>query len=104
MSTKLKKKELKAKKEKDYIVIEFPQENELINNSSYAIRIKASNASFVIVSIDDGEWVACYNSVGYWWYDWSGYTPGDHKIIARICNEDGCIIQESNTRNCLYKI
>ena len=104
MSLKLKKREVKAMKGKEQIVVEFPAENEVISNPDYSIRIESGSTGFVEVSIDGGEWVSCYNSVGYWWFYWSHYGPGEHKIIARLCDENGCVVKESEVRSCRYKV
>jgi len=93
----------KEKRDKEFVQVDFPQENELISHPDYSVRIKAGKASFVEVSIDGGEWLPCYNAAGYWWHDWYGYTTGEHSLAACIKDENGCIISSSNTRKCVCK-
>lgn len=65
--------------------VEYPQQDEKITSTQYSFRIGApAGAEGVDVSIDQGPWLACRNSAGFWWYDWSGYDNGEHEIIARI--------------------
>jgi hypothetical protein len=70
--------------------IEFPRDGETIAHPSYAIRIATSvKAAGVDVCIDQGEWQPCRESLGLWWYDWSGYDCGEHEAVARLRKPDG---------------
>ena len=91
-------------KDKNYIIIDYPQENEIINHPGYTIRIGASGNGVVEVSIDGGTWKQCHHSVGYWWYGWSNYPKGARKIIARLRDNNGKILKKSEVRNCTYQI
>ena len=76
-----------------YIVIDFPREKEVITSSEYTIRLGASHdAEKVEVSIDGGDFLACRHAVGYFWFDWSGYSKVAHKISARLTSKDGRIL------------
>jgi len=66
------------------VVIDFPVEGEIVTSPAYACRIGVSPTDRVEVSIDGKEWLPCRESVGYWWYDWSGYNAGPHTLQARI--------------------
>ncbi|MDI6641089.1 MAG: hypothetical protein QME68_02100 [Elusimicrobiota bacterium] len=96
-----------SRKTTRYVVIDYPQENEVISHPDYAIRISASDTSDTIVevSIDGGDWRKCrYADDGsgafYWWFDWSNYPVGEHKIIARICSNSGRTLKKSDIRTC----
>lgn len=66
------------------VAIDYPQRQDVILSSSYSFRIAADpELTHVEVSIDEGPWQACRRSVGYWWYDWSGFAPGRHQLLAR---------------------
>jgi hypothetical protein len=80
----LKVRKEKSQKEKLYVVIDFPMEGEIIRSGSYTFRLGGSPADRVEVSIDKRDWQACRPEVGYWWYDWSGYSAGPHTVQARI--------------------
>jgi hypothetical protein len=70
--------------------IEYPKHGESIGSREYTLRIAGpANVEAVDVSIDQGPWLACRGEVGYWWYDWSGYSDGDHELIARTRAANG---------------
>lgn len=75
------------------LTIDFPQEGEVITSSHYTIRISATEASDVEVSINEGPWQACRESAGYWWFDWSSYESGPHEIMARGVDREGDLIE-----------
>jgi hypothetical protein len=70
------------------LVVDFPAEGELVLSQDYTIRITASEEGAVELSLDGGPWLACRESVGYWWYDWKP-TPGDHEAAARVKKATG---------------
>lgn len=66
------------------VFVDFPAQEEGISARQYSFRFGAiPSADRVEVSIDRGPWLACRPSVGYWWYDWSGFGPGVHRVTAR---------------------
>ena len=70
--------------------IEYPLQDETITSSHYSFRIGAPAAAESLdVSINQGPWLSCRKSAGYWWYDWSGYDSGEHEIIARTKGKNG---------------
>ncbi len=74
----------------EYVVVDHPKNLENITSRHYAVRISVGDASAAVdISIDDGPWQACRHSVGYWWYDWSGFTPGMHQLLARTRMTNG---------------
>ena len=83
-----------------YIVIDYPNEAEIINGLHYALRIGASNDGYVEISFNDGEWLPCRFGSGYWWFDWMDFALGHHSLSARLVNHDGNIIAESSKRKC----
>ncbi|MDE2293807.1 MAG: hypothetical protein KGL53_17255 [Elusimicrobia bacterium] len=64
--------------------VDFPAEGECVTSPDYTFRIQAGQARRVEVSINGSLWEPCRRSVGYWWYDWSGYAPGRHQLVARM--------------------
>ena len=83
-----------------YIVVDHPQENELISGLHYAIRIGASDNGSVEISFDNGEWQQCRPSAGYWWFDWGYFTPGIHSVTARLRNADGKTLKKTPSIKC----
>jgi hypothetical protein len=81
------------------IDIDFPQENESVFWGHYAIRITSLIPGSVQICINNGEWLTCRNSDGFWWYDWHPLGPGTHSIIARVLNTEGKE-QKSKPRSC----
>lgn len=72
------------------LAVEYPRQNEKITSSTYTVRVYApENAKTVGISIDQGEWTSCRPSVGYWWYDWSGYENGEHEISVSMETSEG---------------
>lgn len=67
-----------------YVGVDYPQVGEILTSSQYAIRISTSAMEGVEISIDGKEWQPCRESVGFWWYDWSGFGAGVHTVVARI--------------------
>lgn len=69
------------------VTIDYPQERELVTSHSYTIRISASGYSEI--SFNGGkDWRSCREAGGNWWFDWSGYSSGAHKIVARTKTGD----------------
>ena len=75
---------VKAAQQKRYVRVDYPTEGETIASETYAFRVSASATERVEISIDNGEWLPCRPSVGYWWYDWSHFNAGPHSLQARI--------------------
>lgn len=69
--------------------IDYPQQDEAIEPGHYSFRIAASIATSVDISIDKGPWQTCRHSIGYWWYDWTGYDEGPHEAIVRTPEPNG---------------
>ncbi|MBI4375099.1 MAG: hypothetical protein HY549_01490 [Elusimicrobia bacterium] len=80
------------------VSIEYPRNGETITHPSYTVQISAiPEAIGVEISIDGGEWLACRESLGLWWYDWERYEPGEHRLLVRI-SKDGGIVETSTPR------
>ena len=70
--------------------LDYPRQDETITGRHYAIRVGAPlDAQKVEVAIDQGDWQACRQSAGYWWFDWTGYENGEHEITARLVTGTG---------------
>ena len=79
--------------------VEYPEEGEVVRHTEYTVRVgTVPEAVHVDVSIDDGEWLACRESLGLWWYDWSGISVGEHKVAARIHKDGGEIVVSAPRR------
>ncbi|MDR3112721.1 MAG: hypothetical protein LBU55_06140 [Elusimicrobiota bacterium] len=86
-----------------YIAIDYPFENEtLLSNHHYAIRISTSNDGYAEVALDGGEWFRCRFNDGYWWFDWVNFSYGYHVLSARLVNPEGKIISQTNNRKCKF--
>jgi hypothetical protein len=83
-----------------YIVIDYPNEAEVINGSHYALRIGTSNDGYAEISFNGDEWRSCRFGSGYWWFDWTDFDQGYHSLSARLVNHHGNIIAESGKRKC----
>ena len=72
------------------LAVNFPRQNEVVSSSQYTVRVLAPDGvKRVGISIDQGGWKSCRPSVGFWWYDWSGYDDGEHEIIVSMVTPEG---------------
>lgn len=72
------------------VLLDHPQQGEKITAPHYTFRIGTSgDTERVEILIDQGHWQPCRHSVGYWWYDWSGYTGGRHQAVVKAQTKDG---------------
>ncbi len=105
----MKKKSVKKKCVKDscrrrhYVVIDFPEDNEILFHCGYTVKIGASDGDCVQISIDGGNWSLCRKSEGYWWFDWIDYHEGFHKIEARLRSKNRTL-KNSIVRKCKYQL
>ncbi len=79
--------------------IDFPQEKEKVREGSYSVRISSDPNSDVEISINDGPWEPCRESVGHWWFDWSPKSVARCKLVARSRVGQGRW-KKSNIRSC----
>ncbi|HBL15717.1 MAG TPA: hypothetical protein DD417_02850 [Elusimicrobia bacterium] len=80
-----------AKNKSADLNLEYPESNEKVNLGWYTFRIASNVTGPVEVSIDDGPWMPCRESVGLWWFDYCCELPGKHKVVARVTNELGMV-------------
>lgn len=83
-----------------YVIIDHPSNGEVISGLHYAIRIGASENGAVEICFDGGDWQPCRNAGGYWWFDWGYFTPGEHAIVARLRDNDGNTLAQSQKILC----
>lgn len=78
------------------LAVDYPRQNEVITSAHYTVRVFAPvGAKRVGISIDQGPWKSCRPSVGYWWYDWSGYEDGEHELVtSMVMPDDKRVISE----------
>jgi hypothetical protein len=72
-----------------YVWIDHPQQKEMLHAADYVIRLGIGGADVAELSIDQGPWLSCRATSGYWWYDWRAIAPGEHTLVARIKTYDG---------------
>src|SRR5262245_44207967 len=71
-------------------ILDYPRHNEKIKSKHYSFRIGVPGlVKIVEIAINRGPWQACRHSVGYWWYDWSGYKPGKYQAVIRAQTAEG---------------
>jgi len=74
-------------------VLDHPQQGEKITSPQYTFRVGAvGDMERVEISVNEGPWQVCRYSVGYWWYDWSGYAAGRYQAAARARTRDGRLL------------
>lgn len=72
--------------------IDYPKAGEVVRHPSYTVRASVPGAAGAAVSVDNGGWQPCRESLGFWWYDWSGYGPGPHQLRVQALGPDGQIL------------
>lgn len=83
-------------------VLDHPQQGEKITAPHYTFRVGTiGDIARVEISLDAGPWQACRNAVGYWWYDWSGYTSGRYQLAVRAQTKDN---QEVISAPCKFQV
>ncbi|MBI5203271.1 MAG: hypothetical protein HY925_16895 [Elusimicrobia bacterium] len=74
---------VKDVKSQPAVRVDFPAEGEVAAPGGYTLRISAApETEDVEVSLDGGDWVCCREALGYWWFDWTDYKPGEHTLVA----------------------
>jgi len=70
--------------------LDYPQEGETIVSPQYTFRVGAAGEpERVEISLNQGPWLPCRYAVGYWWYDWTGYTSGRYQAAVRVYTKGG---------------
>jgi hypothetical protein len=82
---------------KNYVVVDYPQEGEILTSPGYTLRVSTSAVENVQISIDGRDFQPMRESVGFWWYDWNNYGAGAHTLVARI--QVGKRFQKSKARS-----
>lgn len=72
-----------ARKAAAPVLIDFPQEGEMVRPPHYTIRLSTPKPAPVEVSINGGPWQPARESCGFQWVDWTP-SAGDAKIVARV--------------------
>jgi hypothetical protein len=62
--------------------IDYPREGESVAPGHYSIRITADGAAEAQARVNGGEWGACREAVGHFWFDWAP-QPGAASIEVR---------------------
>lgn len=83
-----------------YLIVDHPIDMETIYGNHYAIRIGASADGYVEISFNNGEWQPCRYDAGYWWFDWTYFSPGHYEIKTRLVDTNGNSILETSPRKC----
>ena len=66
------------------VAIDYPRSGETIRPGHYSFRLSvAPTASHVEVSVDQGPWSPCRGAAGFWWFDWTDFAEGAHRLEAR---------------------
>ncbi len=69
------------------VVIDYPQEGELVVPGHYAIRISAKPEFDIEISTDGKVWFATRPSVGFHWFDWTPEKPG--RVVLSLRAKSG---------------
>jgi hypothetical protein len=93
-----------VKRQPAAVKVLYPGHREQITHPNYTIQVAMANPEAVVeISVAPGDWRACREALGLWWYDWSGYGSGAYELVARQRNPDGTT-SLSMARVCEVKI
>lgn len=71
------------------ILVDAPREQESIETRRFAFRVLADDARRVELALNQGPWLPCFSSAGYWWREWTELEPGEYELNARALGRDG---------------
>ena len=75
------------------VALDYPQPGEKITAGRYTFRAGAvGEIERVEISVNQGPWLPCRYSVGYWWHDWSGYATGRYQAEIKACLKNGRVV------------
>ncbi len=82
----------RARRKNPSVSVVHPDEKETVSHTNYTFQVAvAEPAESVEICIDGGDWQPCRESIGLWWYDWTGYHASEHRALARLRRPDGTI-------------
>lgn len=88
--------EMRAAPSRPGVRVQCPAEGEEICGTVYSFNIAAAPGILgVDISIDQGDWLPCREALGLWWYDWTGFAKGEHRIEARAFIGEGIMASSS---------
>lgn len=78
------------------VSVECPRKGEVVARPEYSFHVSAAaGVTGVEISIDQGDWLTCRESLGLWWYDWSHFAEGEHEVVARARIADGISVSST---------
>jgi len=81
------------------VTLDYPQQGEKITTPGYSLRAgTVGDVEKVEISLNQGPWLACRYSVGYWWYDWCGYAEGRQQAEVRAYLRNGNTVSDGPVR------
>ena len=79
---------------KTAVHVKYPRAGEKVSRPTYAVQVETSFEPVrVELRINDDAWAPCREALGLWWYDWSGFEPGEHRLVARVTTQDGDLLE-----------
>ena len=79
---------------KGVVHVKFPRAGETVARPSYSVQIEtAPEPVRVELRINDADWIPCREALGLFWYDWSDFEPGAHRLIARVMTQEGEVLE-----------
>lgn len=79
---------------KGAVHVKYPRAGETVKRPSYAVQVEAPPEPVrVELRINDADWLPCREALGLWWFDWSGFEPGEHILVARVMTQDGDVLE-----------
>jgi hypothetical protein len=79
---------------KTAVHVKYPRAGEKVSCPSYAVQIEAlPDPVRVELRINDSDWIPCREALGLYWYDWAGFEPGNHRLVARVMTQDGDMLE-----------
>lgn len=79
---------------KTAVHVKYPRAGETVKRPSYSVQVETSPEPVrVELRINASDWLPCREALGLWWYDWAGFEPGNHRLVARVMTQDGDVLE-----------
>jgi hypothetical protein len=79
---------------KGAVHVKYPRPGETVSRPHYAVQVETPPEPVrVELRVNDEDWNPCREALGLWWFDWTGFEPGAHRLVARAITRDGELIE-----------
>jgi hypothetical protein len=74
--------------------VKYPRAGETVKRPNYSVQVQTeTEPARVELRVNDSDWLPCREALGLYWYDWAGFEPGVHRLVARVLTPDGDLLE-----------